>query len=294
MNNIKFFKNNFLDKHDNIYILDNTKNYADNFGKQWKTYQKTQIDSENKFNISKDFFYSLVFNNPDKLKNKNILEIGCGPGRFTEHILKYSKECVSIDLSNAIFYNVCKNYKNLNLIKADINKLIPNMKFDIVFCRGMLQHTPDPFKTLINLYKFIDNSGTVYFDIYKLPKIGYLHPKYFFWRPLISFFVKYEDCELFLEKHIDKILIFKRLIKKIFLNSNFISDIIIPVWDYDGRINLNKKQLKEWAILDTLDGIYAKYDKPKSFKKIKKFLNENNIKIQNYNSRLNCFETHKL
>ena len=37
-------------------------------------------------------------------KKMRILEIGCGAGRFTEHIVKYAKLCVSVDLSSSIFY----------------------------------------------------------------------------------------------------------------------------------------------------------------------------------------------
>ena len=36
----------------------------------------------------------------------------------------------------------------------------------------------------------------------------------------------------------------------------------MPVWDYKDKLILNEKQLEDWAILDTLDGIYAKYDNP--------------------------------
>ena len=44
------------------------------------------------------------------------------------------------------------------------------------------------------------HAGKVYFDIYPMPKIGFFHPKYFFWRPLIKFLYKYEDFEILLEK----------------------------------------------------------------------------------------------
>ena len=42
-------------------------------------------------------------------EKSNILELGCGSGRFTEYLVKSSKLCVSVDLSAAIFYNVSKN-----------------------------------------------------------------------------------------------------------------------------------------------------------------------------------------
>jgi hypothetical protein len=80
------------------------------------------------------------------------------------------------------------------------------------------------------------------------------------------------------------------MIKKI-TNSNFISDSLIPIWDYDERINLSKKQLLDWSILDTLDGIYAKYDKPKSNNKIKKFLKKENFNLIENNLLDNIFHS---
>ena len=293
MNNIDFFINKFSRDKDNILILDHEDGYTENFGKQWKKYQNVQIDSLNNFTISKDFLKNIIFNDLYILKDKTILEIGCGSGRFTEHIVKYAKHCVAVDMSSAIYFNVAKKENNLTLIKADFTKLISNKKFDIIICRGMLQHTPRPLQSIIKLYDFVKEDGKVFFDIYPLPKIGYLHPKYFFWRPIIKKLITYEKTEIFLTNNIKLILKIKRLIKKILFNSNFLSDLVIPIWDYNNKIKLNDKQLEEWSILDTMDGLYAYYDYPQRKKNIDNLLKNNNIEIINYNSKYNCFETKK-
>ena len=289
--NIKFFKNNFTLDKDGILVINEHDSYAENFGKQWRDYRDVQIDSVNKFSISKEFFNQMFFNNPQFLNDKTILEIGCGAGRFTEYLLKYAKNCISVDLSSAIYHNVSHSSKNLNLIKADFNELIPNEKFDIVFCRGVLQHTPDPLISLKKIHSFAKTDGHIFFDIYKMPMIGYLHPKYFFWRPLIKNFISYENFESFLNQNTKILLKIKRLIKKIFFNSNFISDSIIPIWDYKNILELNEEQLIQWSIMDTLDGIYAKYDYPQSTKKVLSFLKKNNISVEQINSSKNIFHT---
>ena len=99
-----FFHNSFAIVKEKVFILSSNDNYASNFGKQWKKYQNIQIDSINNFDISKNFLEEILFNDLKILKNKNVLEIGCGAGRFTEHIVKYAKLCVSVDLSSSIFY----------------------------------------------------------------------------------------------------------------------------------------------------------------------------------------------
>jgi hypothetical protein len=83
----------------------------------------------------------------------------------------------------------------------------------------------------------------------------------------------------------------KRIIRKIFLNSRFISDCFIPVYDYKGLLQLNEKQLEEWAILDTLDGMYAEYEYPMSLKKVTKFLGKNNVIISQSSKKFNAFRT---
>ena len=286
---IEYFKN-FFRKKDYIYINDENDGYVENFGKQWRDYNSTQIDSLNNFTVSQDYLDKMLFNDILNIKNKNVLEIGCGAGRFTEHLVKNSKECVSIDLSAAIFFNVSKGNKTLTLIKADLNKLIPEKKFDVVICRGVLQHTPNPNKSIIKLFDFIDSNGQVFFDYYKKPKLGCFHPKYSIWRNIIPKIFKYETFEIFLNKNVKKLLYCRKIIKSIFFNSEFIADLFIPLWEFKPKeYNLNNDQLEKWAILDSLDGIYAKYDFPKSNKELNKILHNNKKVIINVDKVNNIF-----
>ena len=209
----EYFNNNFVVDR-NIFVISKDDKYTDNFSNQWKDFNYVQVDSFNKTKISEDYLRDLLFNDLNQLKNKNILEIGCGAGRFTEHIVKYSSLCVSIDLSKSIYYNVSKDSKNLILIKSDFLKLKVKKKFDIVICRGVLQHTPDPDKSILKLFDFIDEEGLIFFDYYKKPKIGFLHPKYIFWRPFIRTFFNYNSFKFFLEKNINTLIKIKISLEK--------------------------------------------------------------------------------
>ena len=286
----QYFKNQF--QMDNgVFILDRDDKYVANFGKQWRDHVDIQIDSKNNFSCSQDLLENVIFSNLDFFQNKSVLEIGCGAGRFSEHIVKHAKELVLVDLSQAIFFNVAQFEENCTRIKADFLKLIPNQKFDIVLCRGVLQHTPSPKDSIQKLYDFIKPDGEVVFDIYPPPKVGFLSPKYFLWRPLFKNFIKYESCEKFLINNIKILLSAKRVIRKIFLNSRFISDCIIPVYDYQGLLDLNEKQLEDWAILDTLDGMYAQYEYPMSYKKVHALLKSLNAAVLFSSKKFNAFRT---
>ena len=288
---IDFFNNEF-DISEDVLILDKSDGHVSNFGRQWEEYVDVQVDSKNNFDISKEYLEDLLFGNLDILKGKNVLEVGSGAGRFTEHICKYADRCVSVDLSSAIFHNVAASEKNVTRIKADFLKLDPKEKFEVVICRGVLQHTPDPKKSILKLHDFISpDVGRVYFDIYPMPKVGKLHPKYCFWRPLFKTFISYESCNDFLKRHIKSLLKIKRTIKKMMFGSDFLSDSFIPVWDYKGKIDLDNDQLEIWAILDTLDGLYAQFDYPMSNKSVTSLINQNGIDLQQTDKTRNFFKT---
>ena len=71
MNNINvFFENKFQKSDEGIYILDKKDHYVKNFGKQWKNYNKVQIDSYNNFLVSKNFLKKIIFNELNFLKGK--------------------------------------------------------------------------------------------------------------------------------------------------------------------------------------------------------------------------------
>ena len=278
---------------DGVYVPNKKpNNYAKNFGYQWKDFSKTQIDHFNKTNISKKFIDNITFNEYKSFKDKLVLEIGCGPGRFSEHLFKYSKKLIINDLSDAIFFNHYKNKKNVIAIQDDFNNLRKlKLSFDIIVCRGVLQHTPDPLNSILQMKKLLNKSGSIYFDIYTRPLTGFLNSKYI-WRHVIKFFkISYNDLNSFLTKNCKSFLYYRRLLNKFFnINLNFLWDYIFPIYDYQGKLPLNKKQLEEWAIMDTLDGLLATYDKPYNYDKIKKFLEQNSLKIIKFNKKFNCYK----
>ena len=73
--------------------------------------------------------------------------------------------------------------------------------------------------------------------------------------------------------------------------SDFLSDSFIPVWDYKGKIDLDNDQLEIWAILDTLDGLYAQFDYPMSNKSVTSLINQNGIDLQQTDKTRNFFKT---
>ena len=254
----------------NVYKKpENNDKYSSNFSKQWRDFSKTQVDEFNGTNISKNLLKGVIFNEFKNIYDKNVLEIGCGSGRFSEHLSKYANLLVLNDMSEAIYYNHYITKSNVVAIKSDFTILKNlNIKYDVVICRGVLQHTPNPYKSILNLYELCSPGGIIYFDIYKKPKFKIINPKYI-WRYFLKFFITYDILYKFLTKNINKFLSVRRKLNKLFkINLNYVWDYFFPIYDYKDKLPLNENQLKEWAILDTLDGLITKFDTPLSYKEV--------------------------
>lgn len=146
----------------------NYLDYSESFGLQWNKLTKTQLDFYSQTNISEVRLERLI-GNLKLLKDKIVLKIGCGSGRFTEVLLKYMAKVVSADMSTAVIANK-KNFPisdNHLIVQADMNNLpFKDQVFDFIVCVGGLQHTPNTFISINNSQKVLKIGGTYVLDHY--------------------------------------------------------------------------------------------------------------------------------
>jgi len=120
------------------------------------------------------YFYFLTFLKKEKeLKNKKLLDIGIGDGKFCIFLSKkFNLETIGVDISEKVvkLYNLKAKKLNLKskafLIQPDTKKF--NFKknyFDYVLCSHILEHLPDDKIIIKEIYRILKKDGKVYFNI---------------------------------------------------------------------------------------------------------------------------------
>lgn len=244
-----------------VYRFREDDGYNKSFSLQWNKFKKEQYDSENKTDLSLVRFKETKWN-LENIKDKLVLEAGCGAGRFSEIFAKQEANLITFDYSNAVdaCYENNKKYKNVLFFQCDILDL-PFKKniFDYVFCHGVLQHTSNPKKSFLELISMLKPGGKISVDIYL--KDGLIRPwkSKYIWRPLTTR-VSNEKLLKFLEWFIPIWLPIDTFIKSIPYIGNYLGSII-PCWNYMNT-NLSGEEKVQWAIMDTFDALAPVYDIP--------------------------------
>ena len=253
-------------------------NYASSFGLQWNEYRTTQLDSHTGLSISHDRLKGLLGGSLAILNGKQVLEAGCGAGRFTEILLESCAHVWAVDISSAVEanYKNCSSFPHYAVAQASILELpFAPGQFDIVVCVGVIQHTPDPEVTMQRLCEQVKPGGLLVVDHYThgyattlsrrmLRTLLLKTPSSFslmfckaltnlLW-PLHRFFWKVRT------------LPFAGQMRNFFIR-------LSPIVDYhDAYPQLGPQLLKIWAALDTHDTLTDRYKHLRSANQIKDHL----------------------
>lgn len=235
-------------------------NYAQDFGKQWNAFRKTQLDSYTGVPASRERLARCLNGHITRLKGKLVLEAGSGAGRFTEILLAEGATVHSFDYSEAVEANRDNNgaSPNLALVQADVRH-IPFEKgaYDYVVCLGMVQHTPDPEATIRHLWDMVRPGGYLVLDHYifkwkKLfpPPIGGAQELY---RHLILRLPAKRRLQV-TNRIVDFFFPLHWRLRHSPMGKRFLSRIS-PVCFHYNKFGLTDRQIVyEWALLDTHDG----------------------------------------
>jgi SAM-dependent methyltransferase len=101
-----------------------------------------------------------------------ILDAGCGNGRITNLLRKYSNsstEIVAVDFaSHQIAANNFSHLSNTTFLYADLMETLGNLgAYDLIYCQEVLHHTQDPKRAFANLVELLAPNGEIAVYVYK-------------------------------------------------------------------------------------------------------------------------------
>jgi SAM-dependent methyltransferase len=245
-----------------------SEGYVANFGLQWNRYRAVQTESSILDPLTKRRYDEIGWE-PGEIHGKTILEAGCGAGRFTRLLLDDGALVSSIDASSAV--DACMRTIGARedhlLAQAEICAApFPEASFDIVFCFGVVQHTPDPRQTFFDLLRYLKPGGQLVLDSYrKRRRIDRWGSKYL-WRPL-TIRMPPDTLRRVVEWYVPRWLPIDRQIARLpFVGSRLVA--LVPCWNYDGIIEDPDENLA-WTVLDTYDALSARYDNPQTLESVR-------------------------
>jgi 2-polyprenyl-3-methyl-5-hydroxy-6-metoxy-1,4-benzoquinol methylase len=244
-------------------LLDPASNYAEAFGAQWNHYRETQLDSYTKTHLTRDRLRRcagevLWARLADSAERLQVLEAGCGAGRFTEVLLDLPGAAVtSTDLSSAVEPNQrsCPQDSRHRIIQCDINHFpFPPAQYDVVVCLGVVQHTQNSERTIARLFEQVKPGGWLLIDHYPrnfahYTRLGELTLRPFLKRlpPGRAFKATQTPTKIFFPLH--------KAVRKV-RPAQMLLSRISPVLTYFRAFpELDDRQQYEWAELDTHDSL---------------------------------------
>jgi len=146
------------------------------------------------------------------IKNSHIVEVGCGQGYFLDKLVHYPNS----GNKGTGFDPTCRtnDYKNLRFVKSYYDKNASGVHADIVLCRHVIEHVPNPLYLLRSVAEALSQSpdARVFFET---PCVEWILKNQVIW----DFF--YEHCSLFS----------KESIRYAFEKSGFVVDSVCHVFE---------------------------------------------------------------
>jgi len=129
---------------------------ADKFGWSWTEFSHDDAKYE------EQFLGWIAPVKPEFVRDKVVLEGGCGKGRHTRRVAGWgARDIVAVDLSAAVevAFASTRGLPNAHIVQADIYHLPLRRTFDYAFSVGVLHHLPDPRAGFASLVSKVKSGG---------------------------------------------------------------------------------------------------------------------------------------
>jgi SAM-dependent methyltransferase len=109
---------------------------------------------------------------PNMCNGKLILDAGSGNGQLSEALTRLGATVVALDYSTSVFgAERRRKAPNVHFIRGDLHAppFDPNT-FDIIISNGVIHHTPNTYKTFIQVAQLAKPGGRFYLWLYPKPE----------------------------------------------------------------------------------------------------------------------------
>jgi len=260
---------------DGVVDFVGSDNYASNFGDQWSRFPKLQLDSFNGSTISHDRFWGASKIRPAALEGKVVLDVGCGTGRFAEIALAAGAYVIALDYSKAarVAASNLRQSERVFCLQADVYRLpFRPGSFDLVYCLGVLQHTPDVEKAFKSLVPVTRTGGDICVDYYWKRLRSMLGWKY----PIRLVTSRMDEGTVYrlLQRAHPVLYGLSDLLAKTPVVGKYLARFG-PVVNYrNDPGEIGEEMLRAWSLLDTYDHWAPKYDQPQTVDTITRWAKE--------------------
>ena len=149
------------------------------FGSQWKKRGEGRFEKETLWGLTPDeevkvFLDSLGLERKD-LRNRWVLDAGCGSGRLTRTLAPLAGAVVGLDLAPTIDLVARHDQPlpNLHLVQGNLLHIpLADNSFDVVWSSGVIHHTGDAARAFTNLARVVRPGGRLYVWVYSSEKMS--------------------------------------------------------------------------------------------------------------------------
>jgi SAM-dependent methyltransferase len=145
--------------------------YADSFGPQWRTFARSQLDTDRTRESAIRFDSEIGWQIED-LRGKSVVEFGSGAGRFVDVVSRRGAGLViGLDATDAVdaAQESLGDRDNVLFVQGDIFRApLRAGAFDFGYSIGVLHHTPDPEESFRILTRMLRPGGRVGLSLYEI------------------------------------------------------------------------------------------------------------------------------
>ena len=253
------------------------KDYAGGFGFQWQRWRHTQIDRLNGTTLTEDRLLTDTGWERGWISNKLIFDGGAGAGRFSDALATMGARVVSLDMSVAI--DACRETTSahgdaVQCVQASLYAIpLRSTAFDAVHCAGVIQHTPDPERTMRAMTRLLKPTAPLGYNFYEVTWSRRLH----LIRAGLRLFTPHISQRSLLK-------LCRAMVVPLFPLSRPISRIryiryglrFLPICA-SHQPQLTRDQQFDWTLLDTFDWYNPRYDTPQRHLRVAQKLTEEGL-----------------